>query len=149
MEGGDIDNAIPMKLFFVLEDLVMRIDEDDARKAARYRRRGSWGSLAKLYDIDSLMVAHLWDIVMRSPWSHEFITVESSDEEWCQALENKFDRMNVPHSGIMGFDGVDDLAQRIVYMPNVLRVYHANRDWGLRFGHVGEYVPDVQVFSVQ
>ena len=149
IERGDISNEVAPKLFFVLEDLIAHVHEDDQKRAARYARRGAWKLLANLYNFDGKMIAHLWDLVWRTNYSFSLVTIASGDEEWMEALERRLDRFNVPYSGLVGFSTVDELAQHVVFMPNILRLYHGREEWKFKFGRVGEHVPDATVFQVQ
>lgn len=148
MQDGDLSNDIAPKLFFVVEGLITRVSPDHEKAAAKARKRQRYHDLATVSDLDTMMIAHLWDIMWRTPFNFEFITVESSSEAWLAVLEKKLDRYNVPYSGLMGFDSPDHLARHIVFMPNILRMYHGHADWGFKFGRLGEYVSDAQTFQV-
>lgn len=148
MERGNISNEVAPKLFFVLEDFVANVHEDDEKHARRALKRKDWKRLANLYNFDGKMIAHLWDLVWRTNYSFSLVTVAADDEEWFEALERRLDRFNVPYSGLLGFPTVDALAQHVVYMPNILRLYHGREEWQFKFGRVGEYVPDATVFQV-
>lgn len=148
MKDGDISNEIAPKFFFIIEGLVTRISEENTKKAERARRREKWADLISVTDIDTMMTAHLWDIYWRTPYDCEFISVTSGNEAWLERLEKRFDRFNVPYSGLMGFEDEDALARHVVFMPNILRLYHGHPDWRFKFGQVGEYIGDPQVFQV-
>lgn len=146
MQHGDLSNEIAPKLFFVIEDLLIHFEAPE--KVDRRVRRRDWKRLARETQIDGKLVAHLWDLVWRTPYSHELITVTSDHEDWLDALQTRFERFNVPHSGLMGFDGPDRLAQNLVFMPNVLRIYHGREDWRFRFGPLADFLSDTTVFSL-
>lgn len=145
MLRGDISNEIAPKLFFIIEDLLVTFERPD--RVERRVRRKDWDRLARETQIDGQLVAHLWDLVWRTPYSHELITLTSDHEDWLDALQMRFERFNVPHSGLLGFDGPDRLAQNLVFMPNVLRLYHGREEWRFRFGPLGELVSDFRVIS--
>ena len=126
-----------------------RVEKDDRQRAAKYLRKGAWRKAVALHEIDAMMVAHLWDIVWRSPYSFDLVTVSSDDPGWVEVLEQKFERANVPFSTLHAFPSADALAQHIAFMPNILRLYHANESWGFKFGHIGEFVSDAQIFQVR
>lgn len=149
MLGNDISNEVAPKLFFVAEELLLHLDAAEDRRAARLLKREKWKSLADLYAFDGMLIAHLWDLLWRTPFSFTLVSVTSGSEAWLEALERRLDRFNVPYSGLMGFDGVDAFAQHIVFMPNVLRIYHGRDDWTFKFGTLGEYVSDVATFQVR
>lgn len=149
MEGNNISNEIAQKLIFVFEGLVARIPEDFDKKAKKSRKKGKWSDLARCYEIDSMMGAHLWDVVWRSPFSFDIVSFESDEEEWYEALERRLERANVPYSRLEVYASADEFAQMMAYSPNVLRVFHANPSWGFKFGNRGELVSDVQVFQLR
>ena len=149
MEGNDLSNEVQPKILFVLDGLVMRVPEDDEKRAEKARRKRRWKDLAALYEIDSMMVAHLWDLVWRSPYSHDLATFESAHQDWHDAVQSRLDRANVPYAQIYTYDDVDEFAQGLVFMPNIMRVYHNNESWRFKFGHVGEFIADPQVFQVR
>ena len=148
MQDGDISNERAAKLVFVFDGLVGVIPEDEAKVAERLRKRGKWEQLARVYEVDTKMGAHLWDIVWRSPFSFDIVSFETDDEHWYEALERLLERANVPYSRLEVYDDPNDFAQHMVYSPNILRVYHARSDWWAKFGDKGEMVPDATVFKL-
>ena len=148
MEGNDLSNAIPQKLCFVLDGFVVRISEDDQKAAEKARRKSRWKDLAALYEVDTMMVAHLWDLVWRSPYSFDLVTFESAHEDWYEAIIGRLDRSNVPYSTLLTYGEVDHFAQGLTFMPNIIRVFHNVQSWQFKFGHRGQYVDDPQVFKV-
>lgn len=148
MLHNDISNEIAPKLVVVVDGLVGRVPMDDEPVAVKFRRRGRWRKLAGLYVFDTLMVAHLWDIVQRSPWSHDLVSLESSSDEWYEALGARLDRFNVPYSRLECHDSAEAYARILAYRPEVKQVFYANPDWVFHFGSRGSHVSDVNVFSV-
>lgn len=149
MERGDISNDVAPKIFFVMEGLITTTPEEEARRVARMLRKSNWRGLADMHAFDGMMVAHLWDLLWRTPYSFSLVTITSGAEDWLNALEHRLDRFNVPYSGLVGFDSVDKFAQHIVFMPNILRIYHGHEDWRFKFGHLGEFVSDAATFQVR
>jgi hypothetical protein len=149
MQGNDISNEVSQKLVFVFEGLVAKIPEEDEKRAAKYRRKGHWQMLSRIYAVDTMMAAHLWDIVWRSPFSFYVVSFETDDEAWYEALDRALGRANIPNSRLEVYPSVDDFARMIVYSPNILRVYHGNPSWFAKFGDRGELVGDAQVFQLQ
>lgn len=148
MEHGDISNERAQKLVFVFDGLVGRVPEEDERVAAKLRRRQKWDQLARVYEVDTKMGAHLWDITWRSPFSFDIVSFESAEEAWYEALERLLERANVPFSRLEVYDDPNDFAQHMVYAPNILRVYHSRPDWWAKFGDKGELLTDVTVFKL-
>lgn len=148
MEHGDISNERAQKLVFVFDGLVGRVPEEDERVAAKLRRRRKWDQLARVYEVDTKMGAHLWDITWRSPFSFDIVSFESAEEAWYEALERLLERANVPFSRLEVYDDPNDFAQHMVYAPNILRVYHSRPDWWAKFGDKGELLTDVTVFKL-
>lgn len=148
MEHNDISNERAQKLVFVFDGLVGRVPEEDERVAAKLRRRRKWDQLARVYEVDTKMGAHLWDITWRSPFSFDIVSFESAEEAWYEALERLLERANVPFSRLEVYDDPNDFAQHMVYAPNILRVYHSRPDWWAKFGDKGELLTDVTVFKL-
>jgi hypothetical protein len=148
MLNNDISNEIAPKIVVVIDGLVARVPEDKERLAQKFRRRSRWEKLAGVYDFDTLMVAHLWDIVQRSPWSHDLVSFESSSDGWYEALERRLDRFNVPFSRLECMDSADEYGRILAFRPEVKRVFFSNPDWVFHFGGRGSHVGDVNVFSV-
>lgn len=149
MEGGDISNEVSQKLVFVFDGLVGAIPQEDERVAKKLRKRGKWSQLARVYEVDTRMGAHLWDIVWRSPFSFDVVSFETDDEAWFEALERLLARANVPHSRLEVYATPDEFAQHMVYAPNILRVFHAEPSWRFKFGNKGEYVADPITFELR
>lgn len=148
MEHNDISNERAQKLVFVFDGLVGRVPEEDERVAAKLRRRRKWDQLARVYEVDTKMGAHLWDITWRSPFSFDIVSFESAEEAWYEALERLLERANVPFSRLEVYEDPNDFAQHMVYAPNILRVYHSRPDWWAKFGDKGELLTDVTVFKL-
>lgn len=148
MERGDISNQRAPKLVFVFDGLVGVIPAEDERVAKKLRRRGKWEQLARVYEVDTKMGAHLWDIVWRSPFSFDIVSFESAEEAWYEALERLLERANVPFSRLEVYDDPNDFAQHMVYAPNILRVYHGRSDWWAKFGDKGQLITDATVFEL-
>lgn len=148
MERGDISNQRAPKLVFVFDGLVGVIPAEDERVAKKLRRRGKWEQLARVYEVDTQMGAHLWDIVWRSPFSFDIVSFESAEEAWYEALERLLERANVPLSRLEVYDDPNDFAQHMVYAPNILRVYHGRSDWWAKFGDKGQLITDATVFEL-
>lgn len=148
MERGDISNQRAPKLVFVFDGLVGVIPAEDERVAKKLRRRGKWEQLARVYEVDTKMGAHLWDIVWRSPFSFDIVSFESAEEAWYEALERLLERANVPLSRLEVYDDPNDFAQHMVYAPNILRVYHGRSDWWAKFGDKGQLITDATVFEL-
>ena len=149
MEGNDLSNEIAPKLVFVFDGLVGRVPDEDARLAEKYRKRRKWDLLARVYEVDTQMGAHLWDIVWRSRFSFDIVSFESADERWRDSLERLLDRANVPYSRLETYDDPNDFAQHMVYAPNILRVYHGRSDWWAKFGDKGDLIIDAAVFELR
>ena len=149
MEGNDISNQIAPKLVFVFDGLIGTIPEEDRKLADKLRRRGKWEQLARVYEVDTKMGAHLWDIVWRSQFSFDIVSFESDDERWYEALERLLNRANVPHSRLEVYADPNDFAQHMAYAPNILRVYHPRSDWMFKFGDRGEIITDATVFELR
>ncbi|MFN2347137.1 MAG: hypothetical protein ABR616_15670 [Dermatophilaceae bacterium] len=149
IEKGDISNSIAPKLVFIFDGLVGRIPQDEERVAARLRKRGKWDQLARVYEVDTKMGAHLWDIIWRSPFSFDIVSFETDDEKWYDALERLLNRANVPHSRLEIYADPNDFAQHMAYAPNILRVFHGNPSWNFKFGDRGQYVSDATVFELR
>ena len=149
MQGNDLSNDLIPKLSFVVEGLIARVPEEDTKKAERALRRGKWTELAEMYVFDGKMVAHLWDMIWRTPYNFSLITVAAKQETWAVALERRFDRYNIPCPSLLAFESADALAAHLAFMPNLLRVYHGREDWRFKFGHAGEFVSDVNVFEAR
>lgn len=148
MERNDISNERAQKLVFVFDGLVGRVPEEDERVAVKLRRRRKWDQLARVYEVDTKMGAHLWDITWRSPFSFDIVSFESAEEAWYEALERLLERANVPFSRLEVYEDPNDFAQHMVYAPNILRVYHSRPDWWAKFGDKGELLTDVTVFKL-
>ena len=147
MQNNDISNERSAKLVFVFDGLVGRVPEDETKVADRLRKRGKWSQLARVYEVDTKMGAHLWDIVWRSPFSFDIVSFETDAEEWYESLERLLERANVPYSRLEVYDNPNDFAQHMVYAPNILRVYHSRSDWWAKFGDKGEWITDATVFK--
>jgi hypothetical protein len=148
MEGNDISNEIARKLVFVFDDLIGHIPFEEKRAADKARKRKRWEALAGLYEIDTMMAAHLWDIVWRSPYSFDIVSFQTADELWREALTRRLERANVPYSRLEVYRDADEFAHTLAYSPYVIRVYFGTSEWGLKFGQRGEYVSDAQVFQL-
>lgn len=149
MERGNLSNERAPKLVFVFDGLVGRIPEDEEKVAARLRKRGKWDQLARVYEVDTKMGAHLWDITWRSPFSFDIVSFETDAEQWYEALERLLERANVPFSRLEVYADPNDFAQHMVYAPNILRVYHSNPSWWAKFGDKGEVITDATVFEIR
>lgn len=142
MEHGDISNELPPRMLFVFEGLVAYCDQPRQEQASVKLRR--WKRAANLWEYDSLILKHLWDLQFRRNFRLDCITFKG--EPFGEALQEKFDRDYVPFSNVYAMNEAQ-LQRRLASMIDVVRVFDPIPIRALAWGRKGEYVNSAQPFN--
>lgn len=139
MEKGDISSAVPPRFLFCFEGLIgVRPHAWSGTQETTYMRLRRWRSAVSTWDISEHMLAHIYDITWRHQARLDIVAIRP--DGWVEALEERFDREGIPVNGFKGFKSYDELAQRLVYMPDVISVFFADPAMEFKFGGKGRLV---------
>lgn len=139
MEGGDLSNSLPPRWLFVFEGVIGRLPLEKARAARLWARAGQWRRVAELYEVEPHVQKVIWDLTWRRDYRFDIVTFYG--EPFAAALEKRLSRESLPFSNLWAVDE-DTLAQRLVYMPDVQYVIHADPARHLSYGPRGLLVTE-------
>lgn len=146
MEKGDIANDVAGRLLFVFEGLIGVLPDNQELTERFYRRVRAWKRAAALWEIDSRMLAHLWDIVWRSRFPLDVVTF--LPEPYAGEMKLRLDNLQVPYGHFQVYESAHVLGRRLAHMPYVQRVYYGLPGLTFVFGSKGELVTDPGVFRL-
>lgn len=135
MEKGDIDNGFPPRIIIIFNDLIGGIPSSRARRVDLLRATRRWSAVAEAYDINLSIRAKLHDLTWRHSLRVDCVLVDHP--KVAEAMEKRFNRMNLSVANIYAVDEVKEVADRMAYMPEVIAVIFGNPEWLYAFGSKG------------
>jgi hypothetical protein len=135
MEKGDIDNSVPPRAIVIFNDLIGGIPKSRTVRVEMLRTARRWKAVAEAYDINLPVRAKLHDLTWRHNLRVDCVLVDHP--KVAEAMEGRFNRMNLAISNVYAVNEVKEVADRLAYMPEVLWVIFGNPEWMYAFGRKG------------
>lgn len=138
MQGNDLSNIIVPRLVVVWENLVgLSPDKRTDAKISRALKRKRWQQAVDLFEVNDVLVRHIWDITMRQ--SYEFEAVTWLPEQTVEPIEAWLDRHDIPIRRVWNSTpGV--LSRSLAYKPAVALVYTPDPEHRFTFGSKGRVI---------
>lgn len=138
MEHGDLSNAVPPRFLFVFEGLIASVPTEQKPVELGLVQFRRWKRAARLWRIDEYALSVVWDHAWRHAASVDMVTFLPGP--YAEAIAERLDSESVPYGNLI-VTTPDILARRIVYMPDVQRIFYAQPERPFLFGDRGNYVP--------
>ena len=135
MEKGDIDNSTPPRAIVIFNELIGGIPKSRQVRVDLLRAARRWKGVAEAYDINLAVRAKLHDLTWRQGLRVDCVLVDHP--KVAEAMEGRFNRMNLAVANVYAVDDLKELTERLPYMPEVLWVIFGNPEWMYAFGHKG------------
>lgn len=138
MQKGDISNSIVPRMLIVFEGFLGQLNtpKDKAALAVAMRLH-KWKSAVNCFELNGLVVQHIWDAVWRKNYTIDVVTFYG--QGFGEALEIRLENEDLPvgsvHATTPGL-----LAREVVYRPNVLAVYDPDPSHVFTYGSKGRVV---------
>lgn len=145
MQGNDLSNEPVPRLLFVFEGLIGNLPDKRKAQESFAVKTHRWEKAVRYWDIDSRMVAHMWDIVWRHRFSFDVVTFKP--EPFAEALTQRFEQMRLPVSWVQAYESSDALSRELPYMPDVYRVFDGEASRQFHWGSKGHIVADPMIFD--
>lgn len=135
MEKGDISSDIPPRAIVIFNELIGGIPKSRSTRVELLRAARRWRAVAEAYDINLMVRAKLHDLTWRHGLRVDCVLVDHP--KVAEAMEARFNRMNLAVANVYAIADLKELADRLPYMPEVLWVIFGNPEWMYAFGHKG------------
>lgn len=140
MRGNDLGNTPVPRVVIVFENAIGYLPDgvrDEWRKLAA---EGRWNAVARLFELDHLMLRKISDLTFRHDVSVDVVTY-CGPSGFARALEKLFERENVPVR-IVTATTPERMARRTSFEPDIRAVYDANREHAMVYGRKGVLLED-------
>lgn len=123
MQGGDISNEVPTRVYIVWEGTLAMLPYD--YKPARIFKKRAAKATVDRYIIDPVVAMNLWDIGQRLGVRFDLVTFLGP--EYVEELQELIDKVNLPIATVWGFESPQELGKLIAFMPWVSHIIdHSN-----------------------
>jgi hypothetical protein len=124
----------------VFENAIGTLPDDRRDRWRRLSRAGDWDEVAKLFDLDQIMLRVITRLVLQLGQQVDVVTY-CGPEEFADALARLFDREHVPVR-ITQASTPERMARRTSFEPDIVAVYDANPQHALVYGRKGVHLTD-------
>lgn len=135
MEKGDISAEMPGRALVIFNELIGSIPQTRVVRTELLRAARRWKGVAEAYDINLAVRAKLHDLTWRQGLRVDCVLFDH--EKVAEAMQNRFNRMNLAFANVYALEGPKELRDRLPYMPEVLWVIFGNPEWIYAFGPKG------------
>lgn len=140
MKGNDLSNNPVPRIIIVFENALGFLPDDRRDTWRDLARDGRWDDVARLFELDPIMLRKIVDLTHRFSVSIDVVTY-CGPEEFARALERLFDYENVPVR-IVTASTPERVARKTSYEPDIITIYDGNPEHGLAYGPKGVYLTD-------
>lgn len=141
MQNGNLSNKVTPRVLLVFEGSLGFIDGKRMETFDAYASKGDWYEAWCQWEVNRFLARRLWDIQARQGIRISIVTYISDTEECARGLEELMDSLNLPTQDVTATDPWR-LSREIAYMPDVARIYDANRETAFMYGSKGVYLRD-------
>lgn len=138
MRGGDLDNSPVPRLVVVFENALGYLPDQRRGRWRELKTARDWDGLARLFDLDQMMLRKITDLTYRFSVSVDVVTY-CGPEAFAEALARLLDRENVPVR-IVFSSTPERMARRTSYEPDIIGIYDANEQHSMAYGPKGVYL---------
>jgi hypothetical protein len=138
MKNGDISNIVQPRILLVFEGSLGFINTERMRIFNEYATHGDWFEAWSQFQLDTMMMRKLWDVVQRQHININVVTFIGADEADAarEGLQELMDEHHLPVSDVI-VTTAERLAREIAFMPDVARIYDGNADTAMMYGRRG------------
>jgi hypothetical protein len=140
MRGGDLGNTPVPRIIIVWENAIGYLPDDKREEWRRLAREGKWNAVARLFELDQIMLRKISDLTFRFDISVDVVTY-CGPAAFAHALERLFERENVPVR-IVRSTTPERMARRTSYEPDIRAIYDGNAEHAMVYGPKGVYLAD-------
>ena len=140
MRNGDLGNSPVPRIVIVFENAIGFLPDDKRAEWKRLSQEGKWHAVARLFELDQLMLRKISDLTFRFDISVDVVTY-CGPSGFARALERVFERENVPVR-IVQSTTPERMARRTSFEPDIRAIFDANPDHQLVYGRKGVYLTD-------
>jgi hypothetical protein len=133
MRNGDLSNAPVPRYVVVFENALGYLPDDRRGQWRKLSRRGRWDDVARLFDLDPLMMRQIARLTHLHAVSIDVVTY-CGPADFAAALSRRFDDENLPVRRVFA-SNPEKMARTTSYEPDIMVVYDANP------GHARVYGP--------
>lgn len=141
MEHGNLSNVITPRVLLVFEGSLGFIEGTRMGAFDEHASNGDWLSAWRQWEVNKTLARRIWDIQTRQGTRISIVTYIDDSEACALGLEDLMDDLNLPTQGVIATDPWK-LSREIAYMPDVARIYDANRETAFMYGQKGVYLRD-------
>lgn len=141
MEHGNLSNSVTPRVLLVFEGSLGFIDGQKMGAFDEHASKGDWLAAWRQWDINKVLARRIWDIQSRQGIRVSVVTYIDDSEACALGLEDLMDSLNLPTQDVTATTA-EKLSREIAYMPDVARIYDANRETAFMYGHKGVYLRD-------
>ncbi len=141
MQNGNLSNVVTPRVILVFEGALGFIDGERIQNFDAYASRGDWHEAWCQWEINRLLARRIWDIQARQGIRISIVTYIHDTTECARGLEMLMEDLNLPTQDVTATDPWK-LSREIAYMPDVVRIYDANRETAFMYGQKGVYLRD-------
>jgi hypothetical protein len=135
MEGGDLSNEMAPRIIVIFNELIGGIPHSRNTRVELLRAARRWKAVAEAYDINLAIRAKLHDLTWRHGLRVDCVLLDHP--KVAEAMEKRFNRMNLAIANVYAMDELKELVDRLPYMPEVVAVVFGNPEWLYAFGGRG------------
>lgn len=140
MRGGDLGNKPVPRVVVVFENAIGYLPEEKRAEWKKLSKEGRWHAVARLFDLDQLMLRTISDLTFRHDVSVDVVTY-CGPAGFARALERLFERENVPVR-IVTSTTPERMARRTSYEHDIYAIFDANAEHRMVYGRKGVYLTD-------
>lgn len=138
MIKGDISNEVQPRFLFVWDDLVGYLPSAAAKaRETTARRAHLWRTAVNCWEVRAEIEKHLLDLAWRHHMPVDLVTYRPRG--FAEALRDRLDQENLPFGHVYSYTA-QVLAQKLVYMPYIYRVFHGDDKNIFKYGAQGRIV---------
>lgn len=137
MQGGDIDNGVPMRLLVIFNGFLGTIPNKFGSRANLYRKMHRWDSLLDLYEFDDLHLSYVHDLTFRRGLQCDVAIIE--EKGIVKPLKERFNDLAISVSRVRAVRDAREVRDSLAAHHEIAYVIHGNPDWSLAFGKLGRY----------
>ena len=140
MRGGNLDNTPVPRIVIVFENAIGYLPDAVREQWRELSRAGKWHAVARLFELDPLMLRKISDLTFRHDVSVDVVTY-CGPAGFARALERLFERENVPVR-IVTATTPERMARRTSYEPDIRAVFDGNSEHAMVYGPKGVHLTD-------
>lgn len=142
MRHGDLDNTPVPRLLVVFENGIGYLPDDRRDEWRSLSQAGDWDGVARLFDLDPLMLRKITDLTHRFSVNIDVVTY-CGPPAFADALARLFDVECVPVR-IVTASNPERTARLTSYQPDIARIYDGNEAHRRAYGPKGVYLTSHQ-----